>query len=154
MMKENNLAHEALEGIVEALWAEYKSRLTYAITGTPFPRKETLEKMADRLLPNLNYIDEDEGEQIKRSYLYQICKAWAPQNVMIVTTIYRVGKSTSIQGLNDTQQDQIMAWFGSDSNWRGGNGSVPVLWNIWQYLIAWNVQWTEETTGGEVFGFG
>jgi hypothetical protein len=53
MMEENNLAHKALEGAVEAIWTEYKARLIYAMMRTPFPRAEPLEKMADRLLPNL-----------------------------------------------------------------------------------------------------
>jgi hypothetical protein len=152
MMDESNLAHKALDHVVEALWAEYKARLTYAITSTPFARKETLEKMADRLLPQLNYVEQDEAEQVKRSYLYQICKAWAPQNVAIVTTVYHTGDSVHIEGLNDTQQDQIMAWFGPGSNWVGG--TVPLLPTIWYYLALWNVPKKREGSTGLIFGSG
>jgi hypothetical protein len=152
MMEESNVAHKALEGVVEAIWAEYKARLTYAITSIAFPRKETLEKMADRLLPRLNYVEQNEAEQVKRSYLHQICKAWAPQNVAIVTTVYRLGSSVTIEGLNDTQQDQIMAWFGPESNWAGG--TIPPLPTIWYYLVMWNVPWKKESSGGSIFGYG
>ncbi|MEK7856734.1 MAG: hypothetical protein AAB288_11640 [Acidobacteriota bacterium] len=152
MMEEGNLAHKALEEVVGAIWREYLSRLTYAITETPFPRKEPLSKMVDRLLPNLNYLEDDEAEQVKRSYLFEICKAWAPTNVAIVTTQFRTGDTVTIDGLNDTQQDQIMSWFGSNSNWVGGK--VPVLPNIYYYLGLWLVPKTTKRAGGFVFGSG
>jgi hypothetical protein len=152
MMAESNLAHKALEQVVEAIWTEYKARLTYAITSTPYPRKETLEQMADRLLPQLNYLEEDQAEQVKRSYLYQICKAWAPKNVVILTTAIRSGDIVSIEGLNDTQQEQIMTWFGPRSNWVGG--AVPILLNIWMYLGVWNVPRTKKVSNSFIGGFG
>jgi hypothetical protein len=152
LMEENNIAHKALDKLVEAIWTEYKSRIMYAIAGSPFPRKEALEKMAERLLPNLNYVENDEADEVKQSYLYEIVKAWARQNVAIVTTTFRTGDSVSIQGLNDTQQSQIMAWFGLGSNKIGG--IVPVLPTISFYLGAWNVPQKKESSGGHVFGFG
>lgn len=153
MMIENNLAHKALEKVVDSIWAEYKARLTYAVASASFPRTETLEQMAGRLLPQLQYVEQDEAEQVKRSYLYQIINAWAPQNVAIVTTIYRTGSSKPrIEGLTDTQQDQIMAWFGFGSNW--ADGKVPLLQNIWYYLALWKVPRKTESSGGSTFGYG
>jgi hypothetical protein len=151
MMEESNLAHKALEGMVEAILTEYKARLTYAMTSTPFPRKETLEKMADRLLPKLTYVEQDEADQIERTFLERILKAWAPENVAIVTMLYRTGDSITIEGLNDTQQDQIMAWFGPTSNWQGG--TIPVLPSVYYYLYKWQVPRRTDSSG-LIFGSG
>ncbi len=152
MMEENNAAHKTLEKVVEAIWAEFKARVMCALARTQFPRTEPLEKMADRLLPKLSYLEQDEADQVERSFLDQILTAWAPRNVAIVTTVYRTGQTVTIRGLNDTQQEQIMAWFGPGSNWAGG--TVPVFPAIYNYLYRWNVPRKKESSGGAAFGYG
>lgn len=159
MMEESNAAHKALETTVDRVYEEYKARLLAAVVGnlsapTAGTQKptETLEKMVERLLPPLNYVEQDEAEQVKRRFLFEICKAWAPQNVAVVTTVFRIGESTTIEGLNDSQQDQVMSWFGPSSNWIGG--SVPVFPSIWNYVGFWQVPQRRASSGGSVFGFG
>jgi hypothetical protein len=151
LMEENNAAHKALEHVVDAIWAEYKARLTYAITQTPYPKKESLEKIADRLLPKLTYVEKDEADQIERTYLDKILAQWVPDNAAIVTTHYRTGDGVSIQGLNDTQQDQIMAWFGPESNWSGG--TIPVFPSVYYHLYRWHAPSRTEAPG-LLFGSG
>jgi hypothetical protein len=54
--------------------------------------------------------------------------------------------------LNEAQQDQIMDWFGPNSNWMGG--PVPIFPSVYYFLVMWGVQETTRSSGGSVFGFG
>lgn len=152
MMEESNNAHKALETAVDTIYEDYKARLLLAVVGTPSTKTETLEQMAVRLLPQLNYVELDEAEQVKRQFLFEMCKAWAPKNAAIVTTIYRLGETVTIEGLNDTQQDQIMDWFGPTSNWHGG--SIPPWPSIWNFVYWWNIPRKKASSGGSSLGFG
>jgi hypothetical protein len=106
--------------------------------------KETLSTMAKRLLPPLTYYTDDELEQVGRFYLWNILSQYAKRNVAIVTTAYRTGESVGIDGLNDSQKDQIMEWFGWQSNWQGG--LILPIQNVFIALSMWNVEWRKESS--------
>jgi hypothetical protein len=153
LMAESEVAHKALESVIESTWGEYKVRMTYILAEQPFAATETLEQMVVRKLPELNYMTEAEIAQVGRSYLWEICRSWAPHNVALVTTRYRTGDGgLLIEGLNDTQQDKIMEWFGLQSNWAGGK--VPVFPNLYLILSFWGVPRKTKSSGGSIFGFG
>ena len=152
LMAESDLAHQALEKVIESTWEEYKVRMTYILTGQAFAPKESIEQMVDRKLPKLNYMTADETEHVSQSYMWAIFKSWAPQNVAIVTTRFRTGDTISIDGLNDTQQDKIMEWFGPTSYLQGS--LVPIFPTIYFILNYWAVPYTKKSSGGSTFGFG
>ena len=103
-------------------------------------------------MSELDYFDDVQVEQLGRLYLWNILGEYAKRNVAIVTTRYRTGDAVGIDGFNDSQQEQIMEWFGPQSNWQGGR-LAPIA-NIWVALAIWNVPRKSESTGGSIFGFG
>ena len=151
MIKEADDARKVLNSAIDALDREFAARLFSVLYEVPYTTNETLSDMATRLLPPLPYYTDDDLEQIGRFYLWNILGHYAKDNVKIVTTAYRTGDSQSISGLNDSQQDQIMEWFGLQSNWQGGRVPVIPIFNV--ALSYWNVGRLKESAGGSIFGY-
>ena len=145
-----NEAHKALEGVIDTLDIEFAARIHSVLYKVSYQTKETLEAMAKRLMPPLDYFDDVQVEQLGRLYLWNILGEYAKRNVAIVTTRYRTGDAVGIDGFNDSQQEQIMEWFGPQSNWQGGR-LAPIA-NIWVALAIWNVPRNQKSTGGSIFG--
>jgi hypothetical protein len=104
-------------------------------------------------MPPFQDLSPDQLDQIGRYYLWTILGEYASRgNVVIVETNYRTGTSSSIDGLNDTEQDQIMEWFGLQSNY--GGGLVPPQINIWYVLAAWGVKTKQASSYGVLAGYG
>ena len=87
-----------------------------------------------------------------RLYLFTIIKEWLLQNVTITKTTSVYGDSYSIGGLNDTQQDQLMAWFGPGTYVTYSR--VPWYLNIWQMLFALGVKTITQSSNVGIFGYG
>jgi hypothetical protein len=159
MIKEADDARKALDTAIDALDSEFAARVHSVLYKVPYQPTgnlslETLPKMAERLLPPLTYYTDDELEQLGRWFLWNILSQYAKRYVAIVTTTYRTGDSVSIDGLNDSQQEQIMEWFGPQSPWSRSSGRVPVVRDIWFALKLWNVESRKASAGGSMFGYG
>jgi hypothetical protein len=71
-------------------------------------------------------------------YLWKTLEEYAHNEVKLVKTHHHTGDELHIEGMNDTQVEQILEWFGPRSNWQGGK--VPVVHNISMALVYWHVE--------------
>lgn len=153
LMSDSDHAHYVVNIAIDALDLEFGLRLISLLYQVPYNPKGSLVDMANRLMPPFKDLNPDELEQVGRYYLWTILGEYASRgNVAILETNYRTGTGYSIDGLNDTQQDQIMEWFGFQSNY--GGGLVPPQINIWYVLAAWGVQRTQASSYGVLAGYG
>jgi hypothetical protein len=153
LMSDSDRSHHVVNIAIDALDQEFGLRVISLLYQVPYHPKESLVDMANRLMPPFKDLSPDELEQVGRYYLWTILGQYASSgNVVIVETAYRTGTSPSIQGLNDTQQDQIMDWFGLQSNF--GGGLVPPQINIWYVLAAWGVKTKQASSYGVLAGYG
>jgi hypothetical protein len=142
LIKESNDAHQKLDKAIDALDVEFTARIQSLLYRVPYPSKKgTLLDMAKRLLPSLpNYFTDDELEDVGQRYKWEILKAWASTNVTVVfNKNVNTGDKVTIEGLNNTQQTQIMSWFGLSVP-RGKYTSTPKVLNIFWVLTAWGVR--------------
>lgn len=151
LMNDSDHAHNVVNIAIDALDAEFGFRLVSLLYQVPYNPKESLVDLANRLMPPFKDLSPDELDQVGMYYLWTILGQYAIDHVTIVETTYRIGTGTSIEGLNDTQQDQIMEWYGAQS-WSGGY--VPPQFNIWYVLAAWKVKRRKDSSGGAIFGYG
>ena len=112
--------------------------------------KESMLDMAMRLLPLPDLIDDHELELIGRLYLWNILSGYTKKRVKIIRRVIQKGYTqnpyeSEIEGLNDNQQDQIMAWFGRGFNMTGGR--IPPVYSIWDALDRWGVPVTTVVYG-------
>jgi hypothetical protein len=152
LIDESKVAHQLVDQAIDSLEAEFAARLHGLLFKIPYQTAGSLADEAKAMLPQLGYMDDSELEQLRRFFLWKIISEYARRNVFIVKTTYRTGIGTGIDGLNDSQIEQIEEWFGPQSNWAGGR--VPPMLSIWVALQSWGVQTRTESSGGAIFGFG
>jgi hypothetical protein len=137
LIKEAQQSRKVLDKAIDVLDAEFASRLNSLLYKIPYGSKGTILDMANRLLPPLTYFDDEELEQIGRYYLWKILEKYAQGEHNVWISVHR-DSPDYIFGLNDTQQEQIIEWFGPPSKWIGGR--TPVVINISMALSYWNVR--------------
>lgn len=136
MIKYANRAMEVYGKALDALSLELKNRL-HDPTNKP---KKSLEALARETLPPLpKLFTGDEVDQLGLQYKWEILKAYASENVAVITYPDDYGNRTEIEGLNDTQREQIVDWFGPPVI-RGKYFTAPITINIWYALRYWAVK--------------
>jgi hypothetical protein len=142
LIQESNKAHQALDDALDALDAEFNARIHSLLYRVPYiSKKGTLLDMAKRLLPALPYYFTDEDlENLGQQYKWEILKIWAKTNVTVVFLKYPSLSidTVTIEGLNKTQQDQIIKWFGIYAP-RGKHFATPLVLTIYYALDYWGV---------------
>jgi hypothetical protein len=141
LIKESNDAHAKLDTNIDTLSAEFEARLHSILfkvpykwdVKVPYQWKESLTDQAKRLLPQLSYFDDAKLESLGRYFLWLIVEQYAKRNVFIVRDW--AGEEHDLEGLNDSQCEQIMEWFGLYSNWHdlppGPMLSLTQVFTIW-----------------------
>jgi hypothetical protein len=95
---------------IDTLDKEFDNRLD----GAGGPPKETMEAMARRLLRLPERLGKDELVQLRTAYLWELVSAWAKSSVTIVDIppAYGYVGGYEYKGINNTQRDTVMEWFG------------------------------------------
>ncbi len=104
MLDSYGKALEILDKANEALHKEYDKRLR-AQSGR---YNESLTDMAKRLLRIPQPFTAGQLAQLKTLYLWQLCSQWARNSEDVAI----VGGGNILKGVNDTQEDTLLNWFG------------------------------------------
>jgi hypothetical protein len=154
-----SLAEHASRKPIKELIAELKQAQEMWNTAIKAERAEWENRLADNpgqwgslednikaMLPEPPLLSEKELDEVWTLYLYQMIGIWAgPQkNVKIVetSTDYGYGQfitTRSVDGLNDTQEGQILEWFGPKAP-RGRFYLQKPFKDIWQFLASFPVE--------------
>ena len=156
LIQESNTAHESLDTALDALTSEFKARLHSLLYKVPYNSTGTMMDMAKKLLPELpHFFGPDELEELGRYYLWTILSKWAAEKVTWMETQSVYGTDYHLDGLNDTQKDQLMDWYGISSNWHP-HGVVPmvVFANLGMLLGAWRIKTVKRQSNIGIFGYG
>jgi len=109
---------------------------------------ESLESMADRLLPALRYLKKTELDQIELVYLWFMISEYAKKHAQIVritvAASYASVPTTEIRGFNQTQLNTIIDLFGYKPI-RGEHFWLPVLQSAIMAMYLWHVPEVSET---------
>ncbi len=153
LMDESENAHKVFDAVIDAVEMEYKARLHSLFLNVSYVAKESLEEKVVRMMGNLPFLTKAQLARIGKVYLWNILASWAKQNVAVVTTMYASGDGAAIEGLNDTQKEQIMSWFGPGTDiW--STGLIPPITSVWLAVRYWGVPNKRAGSPGLIFGFG
>lgn len=153
---------KALESWKKALSAELQT-FQNRLSGAEKTPGESLRKYIERLLEAIPKLTDEELDQVETKFLWLMLVAYCRSNVQIVETThitqvhtiggsrdYPEGTTLSITGLNNTQQNTLVEWFGKSVK-RGKHFSEPVISDAYDFLRLAKSTVTQKTNYNSVF---
>jgi hypothetical protein len=108
----------------------------------------TLQQLVQKHLPmpDLELENEKIQEEVKLAVLYQLVLAHCKEEVYWEVVLYPHFKTMDLKGINDSQINQIIEWFGGLTN-RGKYFKAPPVFRIEMFLM-WSVPEKRRLVGG------
>jgi hypothetical protein len=131
LIKELYEAPKTWEKVIDLETQEWQNRLA------DLPTKGTLLEIVQKHLTLPPVLDE---EEIRLMYLFEMVLAHCQKEVYWEIQPLGGGRErVALKGINDNQQDQILAWFGAGTK-RGNYFKRPPIFYISTFLALWSVR--------------